>query len=197
MSRDVVVVPPTPALLPAYAGTDDPVAELRSACRAATAWLVDRHPERVRVVTVGARDDNRGRGVSEPAGSRVAAHLLAEAGFTGNVEVSVVPGDDVPADVDGLLVLANGSATRSEKAPGHLDQRSFGFDEAIETALRTGDGGALRRLDRDLGAELWAHDVPAWQALGDLAEGEVSARLTYADDPYGVRYWVVRWTCGS
>ena len=32
MSRDVVLVPSTLALLPEYAGAHDPVADLRSAC---------------------------------------------------------------------------------------------------------------------------------------------------------------------
>ena len=59
----VVLVPGVPALLPAYAGLSDPVAELRAACRAAVEWLEG--PVAV---------------VADAPGRRVADHLLAEAG---------------------------------------------------------------------------------------------------------------------
>ena len=75
--------------------------------------------------------------------------------------------------------------------------RACPFDAAIDTALRSGDPGALRDLDAALGVELWAHDVPALQALGSAADAVVEASVTYAGDPYGVQYWVARWTCGS
>ena len=95
-------------------------------------------------------------------------------------------------------MVANGSATRTEKAPGHLDDRAHGFDEALGTALAQGDAAALRGLDETLGDELWCHDVPAWHRLGELVtEPVTSVEVDYDDDPYGVQYWVVRWTCGS
>jgi hypothetical protein len=197
MTTDVVVVPSTLALLPGYAGAVDAVGDLRAACDDAVLWLVDRHPERLAVVTSEARPDNVARGVVEAPGVRVARHLLS--GYAGDVDVVVVPRDVVPAEavVGGFLVVANGSATRGEKAPGHLDQRSFAFDAAIDTALRAGDPGALRDLDPALGVELWAYDVPALQALGSAVKGVVEASVTYAGDPYGVQYWVTRWTCES
>lgn len=186
MSLDIVVVPSTIALLPEYAGAVDPVAELRAACRESVSWLVDRQPAGVNVLAAPARPDNVGRGVPEGAG-RVGRHLLAEAGFAGVVG----PG------ARGVLVVANGTATRGEKAPGHLDERSFAFDAAVEAALRDGDSAALRDLDTRLGADLWCFDVLALQRLGELASGSVAATMTYADDPFGVRYWVARWECGS
>jgi hypothetical protein len=192
MTTDVVVVPSTLALLPGYASAVDPVADLRAACDDAVLWLMDRHPDRVTVVTAEARADNVARGVTEPAGARVGRHLLA--GFGGRVEVVAgAPSSSEP----GLLVVANGSAVRDAKAPGHLDERSFAFDAVIEAALRSGDAEALRGLDAELGASLWAHDVPALQALGASVRGPVDAVVTYADDPYGVQYWVARWTCES
>ena len=42
--RHVVVVPSAPALLPGYAGIEDPRLELRAAARAAVGWLVAEHP---------------------------------------------------------------------------------------------------------------------------------------------------------
>lgn len=195
MTTDVVVIPSTLALLPEYAGEVDPVAALRTASEDAVLWLVDRHPEQLTVLTAETRPDNVARGVVEPPGARVARRLLS--GYAGDVDLAVVPRDVVPARASGFLVVANGSATRGEKAPGHLDQRSFAFDAAIDTALRAGDPGALRELDASLGVELWAYDVPALQALGSAVEDVVQASVTYADDSYGVQYWVARWTCES
>jgi hypothetical protein len=167
--RRVVLVPGVLALLPEYAGLTDPVAELRAACREAVAWLGDGP------VTIVADDQGR----------RVAEHLLAERGTTAS------------GDHTAYLVVGNGSACRSEKAPGHLDERAFGFDESLDKALRTPDREALTALDDALGAELWAGNVPGLCALGDLLEGAGPAVVDYADDPFGVQYWVMRWTCES
>ena len=70
-------------------------------------------------------------------------------------------------------------------------------DASIDTALRAGDPGPLRDLDAAAGVELWAYDVPALQALGSTVDDVVEASVTYADDAYGVQYWVARWTCES
>ncbi|MBO9524493.1 MAG: hypothetical protein J7518_23380 [Nocardioidaceae bacterium] len=94
---------------------------------------------------------------------------------------------------DGLLVVANGSAKRTEKAPGHFDERAAGFDAELGNALRTGDLASLRALDVALAEELWA-DVDALVALPGL--GTVTeVQVDYDDAPYGVQYWVVRWVC--
>ena len=182
----VVVVPSTLAFLPAYAGIEDPVADVRRAALSATSWLAERHPDRISVLTAAPRPDNLARGVAESSGDRVARHLLAEAGFAG----------EVADGAGGLLVVANGSATRSEKAPGHLDARAGAFDDHLGQVLRAGDTAALRELDVALGEELLAYDAPVLRSLGDL-EGAYESEVDYDDDPYGVQYWVVRWTCGS
>jgi hypothetical protein len=163
----IAIVPSAPVLLPAYAGLTDPAAEVRAAAQDAVAWLGDR----VRVLA------------SDGLGRRVGEHLLGRA-----------PVDDA----DSVLVVADGSARRGEKAPGHLDERAFAFDAAIDTALRQGDPAALAVLDEALGAQLLAAGVPAFRALGALVgERPVRARVDYADDPFGVQYWVVRWECDS
>ncbi|MFL6025155.1 MAG: hypothetical protein ACJ72O_17565 [Marmoricola sp.] len=98
-------------------------------------------------------------------------------------------------DQDGLLLVANGSAKRTEKAPGHFDERAEGFDEELGAALASGDLDALRAIDVDLAAELLA-DVDALVGLGPL--GEVTdVHVDYDDAPYGVQYWVVRYECAS
>jgi hypothetical protein len=175
-----------PALLPEYVGRVDAVAELREACRAAVGWLVAGATS-VTVLSSGGPDAAaRARGISTPLGTRVARHLLDEAGYTG--AVSSAPGDR-------LLVLANGSARRGVKAPGHLDPRSFPFDEHLETALAEGDSAALSTLDVDLGRELLASGIEQLRTLGGLGRPVDEARLSYAADPYGVRYWVATWSC--
>jgi hypothetical protein len=153
----VVLVPGVLALLPEYAGLEDPVAELRAAALAAVGWLG-------REVTV----------LADGQGARVASHLL------GATERS---GTDAS-----YLVVGNGSAMRTEKAPGHFDERAAAFDTALGASLRSGHPA----VDVALARELWA-SVDAIVELAELDDlGE--AQVDYDDAPYGVQYWVVRWT---
>jgi hypothetical protein len=195
--RRVVVVPGAPALLPSYAGLVDPLAEVRATAVAAVGWLVEAVPNDGAVVVVGAPADpaNAARGVAESKAARVARVLLESAGFTAPVTESDTGA--VPPEARALLVVADGSARRGEKAPGHLDERASGFDAAVDSALRHGDPAALRALDPQLGADLLAAGVPALRALGHAVERVDRAEVDYAGDPFGVHYWVVRWTCGS
>ena len=156
----VALVPGVHALLPEYAGIEDPVAELRAACLSAAAWLG-------REVTV----------LASAQGAGVAAYLLE----------ATDRGGDEPS----YLVVGNGSAKRTEKAPGHFDQRAEPFDTALGESLRAGQPA----LDVVLARELWA-DVDAIVELGDL-DGLGSAQVDYDDAPYGVQYWVMRWSCDS
>ena len=42
--------------------------------------------------------------------------------------------------------------------------------------------------------ELWCQGAPCFRVLGEVARGRtVQARVTYADAPYGVAWWVARW----
>lgn len=160
----VVIVPGTLALLPEYASLDDPIPELRAAVDRAVAWLLEDGPAAELAATPGAR--------------RIAGHLL---------------GDHL-GDGPGLLVVANGSATRTEKAPGHFDERAAGFDAAIGKALADGDPAALAAIDLDLADALWAlPDADVLRSLADRVESVQSAGVDYDDAPYGVQYWVVRW----
>jgi hypothetical protein len=94
----------------------------------------------------------------------------------------------------GLLVMGDGSARRSERAPGYVDARAAGFDAAVAAALGAGDAAGLRALDPALGAELLAAGVPAWRVAGHTADPEVDAELLYDEAPYGVGYFVATWT---
>jgi hypothetical protein len=156
--------------------------------------LVAAGPARVVVLHDGPDEANVARGVSQPMGEKVARSLLAAVGWTGEVVVGVAASAAVDAGVrdgDVLLVMANGSARRTEKAPGHLDERSFGFDEALGAALRAGDAAALAAVDAGLGEELLAAGLPALHLLGTLL-GDVAADVDvrFDGDPFCVQYWV-------
>ena len=104
-----------------------------------------------------------------------------------------------PADAAGgnLLVMANGSACRTEKAPGHLDPRAAGFDARLGALLAAGDLAGLAALDRGLGRDLLAAGLESLAGLQALGLQVASATIDYDDDPFGVQYWVVRWQCES
>lgn len=163
----IVLVPAAPGLLPC-AGLIDPFVEARAASLDA---LRSALTSAEFVAVLGAEE--------------VAASLLAQAGYTGS---------RVRDDADLVVIAADGSATRTEKAPGFLDPRSAAFDELIETALATGDAATLAQLDEELAAELWCRGVPGFQAMARLIPAPASATVTYADAPYGVAYWVATWT---
>ncbi len=194
------VLPPLLALLPERAGLVDPVPELRAACRTALADLLAAAGSVV-VLHDPLDDADRARGLTTAGGARVAGALLADAGWTGatayRAPEELGPREAGPAHPGApvaLLVMANGSARRGEKAPGHLDERSFAFDREVGAALAGGDAGRLAGLDADLGDALWAAGVRGLRRLGALlgaAGGPPAAEVRWAGDPYGVQYWVV------
>ncbi|MEU9143498.1 hypothetical protein [Streptomyces sp. NPDC048349] len=94
-----------------------------------------------------------------------------------------------------LLVMGDGSACRTLKAPGYLDERAAGFDAAAARALGAADTAALAALDAGLAAELLAAGRAPWQVLAGAAEGAgLEGRLLYEDAPYGVGYFVAAWS---
>ncbi|QXJ25036.1 hypothetical protein AGRA3207_006469 [Actinomadura graeca] len=113
-----------------------------------------------------------------------------------------------------LLVMGDGSACRSEKAPGYLDERARPYDEAVARALGEGDAAALAALDAGLSRELQAAGRAAWQVLAGAAGATggpqdaggartavagipmtsgLSAGLLAEEAPYGVGYLVASW----
>ncbi|NUU24338.1 MAG: hypothetical protein HOV68_22970 [Streptomycetaceae bacterium] len=93
-----------------------------------------------------------------------------------------------------LLVMGDGTACRTEKAPGYLDERAEAYDAAVALALADADVLALAALDPEVSDELWVAGRAAWQILAGAADGAgLSGRLTYDDAPYGVGYFVAQW----
>lgn len=74
-----------------------------------------------------------------------------------------------------LIVVADGSATRTEKAPGHLDPRAEGFDAGLARALAEVDGRALAELDPELADALWCRGRAALQVLAGALEAGADA----------------------
>ncbi|WP_433572585.1 class III extradiol dioxygenase subunit B-like domain-containing protein [Streptomyces sp. CA-251247] len=94
-----------------------------------------------------------------------------------------------------LLVMGDGSACRTLKAPGYLDERAADFDARAARALGDADVAALKALDESLAYELKAAGRAPWQVLAGAAEGaDPEGRLLYDDAPYGVGYFVATWS---
>jgi hypothetical protein len=217
--------PHPPLLFRELTGSEDVAAPLRAACRAAVqaatagrpdtavvagaadvarAWDPGLTPEVRRFGTTGPREP-----AGLPLSLGVGVRLLAEAGWDGPVERVSLTWDADKDEVERLartladrpdeavlVVLGDGSARRGEKAPGYLDDRSFGYDERTGRALADGDAQALLDLDPVLADELMVLGRPAFQLLGAvaLAQGSVPRpTMHYQDDPFGVMYFVADW----
>jgi aromatic ring-opening dioxygenase LigB subunit len=94
-----------------------------------------------------------------------------------------------------LLVMGDGSACRSLKAPGYLDERAEPFDARVAEALGAADPDALMALDPGLAAALKASGRAPWQVLaGAAAPAGLTGTLLYDEAPYGVGYLVATWS---
>jgi hypothetical protein len=197
MIETVLVLPIPRALLP-WLSEVDPVPELRAACAAALGRLLADGPGRIVVVAPPVSELNQTRGVTESPGLRIARHLLGTMPFEEQVALPYVAASLLEqAEETGpttLIVLADGSACRGEKAPGHLHPDAIPFDDAIERALRDGDVDALATIDPEHAHELWCEGAPGFHVLAEVARGRrVATDVSYADAPYGVAWWVARW----
>jgi hypothetical protein len=93
-----------------------------------------------------------------------------------------------------LLVMGDGSACRTLKAPGYLDERAAAFDAEVARALAAADTAALAALDEQLAYELKAAGRAPLQVLAGAGEGAgLKGELRYDEAPYGVGYFVARW----
>ncbi|MEU0131712.1 class III extradiol dioxygenase subunit B-like domain-containing protein [Streptomyces sp. NPDC006289] len=144
-----------------------------------------------------------------PASLAVGAWLLEHARWAGAPVEGLGVEESLPADrclragaelADragrvALLVLGDGSACRTVKAPGYLDERAADFDAVAAAALGSVDLAALSALDESLAAELKASGRAPWQVLAGAARGAaLNGRLLYEDAPYGVGYVVAAWS---
>ncbi|QGV78128.1 class III extradiol dioxygenase subunit B-like domain-containing protein [Streptomyces ficellus] len=153
-----------------------------------------------------------GGGRPLPASLAVGAWLLGRAGWADAPVEGLAVGERLPAgrcagagrelaaegDRLALLVLGDGSACRTLKAPGYLDDRAAAFDEGAARALGAADTDALAALDEHLAHELKAAGRAPWQVLagaaGDAGRAGLEGRLLYEGVPYGVGYFVAVWS---
>ena len=100
----------------------------------------------------------------------------------------------------GMLVMGDGSARRSLKGPGYLDDRAEPFDTAVEEALREVRPEALSGLDEQLARALLVTGRAPWQVLSGAAgaadDGPWRGTVNYSGAPYGVTYFVAGWVPG-
>ncbi|WP_328320002.1 class III extradiol dioxygenase subunit B-like domain-containing protein [Streptomyces sp. NBC_00388] len=158
-------------------------------------------------VRLGTSDTGSGRDL--PPSLSVAAWLLSRAEWAASPveglgvgeplepERCIAAGRELSARAArvALLVMGDGSACRTLKAPGYLDERAAAFDAAAARALSTADVAALQALDAPLAYELKAAGRAPWQVLAGAAEGaEPGGQLLYDDAPYGVGYYVAAWS---
>ncbi len=213
MIRSVTVVPSPPLLLSEYAGRDDAGAALRGAAvrllGRAGADAGGSPGGSLVLVTVTDREP---RSTKPALGRRVGQLLLRLAGRVAS-DVVEVPWDApletcrtlgsalaaAPGALD-LVVVGDLSARRGEKAPGYLDERAAGFDDAVLSALSTADAEALLAIDVGLAADLLAQGRAALQvaAAAMLGGPRGSALAAYRcvslehSDPFGVLYVLAR-----
>lgn len=213
----VAFVPSAPLLLPALGGGP---ADLRAACLEA----LDALQGAERLVVVGAAPEPGpvtgavdatpwgapGRPAPDvlPLALAVGASLLEASPLAARPRqlygVAGVVAPDLGGPGTGLLVVGDGTAKRTEKAPGHYDPRAEAFDRRVEDALAAGDPEALLSVDEAQAGELWVGGVAAWRVAAAAARAEVRpgggaprgwrGQLRYAAAPYGVGYLVATWS---
>jgi hypothetical protein len=91
---------------------------------------------------------------------------------------------------DDVLVVADGTAKRTQKAPGHFDPRAEALDAAVVQGLQD---GRLPGLDPDLARELLVGGLAAWTTVAASVDEQFETQVRYADAPFGVGYVVATW----
>jgi hypothetical protein len=126
-----------------------------------------------------------------PVGARVRGELVAP---DLPPEECAALGRALAGEGAGLLVVGDGAATHTEKAPGHLDERAGPFDAAVAAALAPGT------------PRPWPRSTPTWprscgrpaarpgRSSRATAGAAWRAELLHSSAPYGVGYHVAVWT---
>ncbi|WP_432253352.1 class III extradiol dioxygenase subunit B-like domain-containing protein [Streptomyces sp. HNM1019] len=158
------------------------------------------------------RDDGASGGSSRslPTSLAVGAWLLEHAGWDPAVPVEglgvgellaaercIEVGRELAGRAErvALLVMGDGTACRTLKAPGYLDERAAAFDAELARSLAAADTGALAALDEELAYELKAAGRAPLQVLAGAGAGaRLKGELRYDEAPYGVGYFVASWS---
>ncbi|GGP80317.1 class III extradiol dioxygenase subunit B-like domain-containing protein [Streptosporangium pseudovulgare] len=218
------VCPHPPLLVPELAGAASPeLDDLRAACAAALGALRDSRPDRIVVVGGADQAGDHGADASGslapwgagvrtgkgepvlPLSLTIGRWLLDRAGMAASA-FHTVPFDAPAAECAALgarlaggpgrvamLVMADGSACLTEKSPGYLDPRAEPYEAAIVGALARSAAPELAALDPDEAAGLQVAGRAALQVLAG-AGGALNGEVLHHAAPYGVGYFVARWT---
>lgn len=194
-------LPTTPLLLPEIAtGAAQELHALREAARAAVRWACE-DASKVAVLTPLADPPAQhgtwsltGYGMTIGEGPEVPLEIAVARWLLGDrIPHVTAPGDGL-TEYDAVLVMGEGSAARSDKAPLHFDARAAACDDFAVSALREGDTAGLRDLDLSLCRQIGATGPALWASTArDVAQVE-SSYVDALADPYGVLYVVARWT---
>ena len=206
----VAFVPATPLLEPQIAqGAAHELAHLRQASLDAVTELAQSGADRLVIVgtapTTGlaiGEPDWSGFGLgSAPTGPALSPSLsighwlLDHVGTQADRYVGVSPqSSNAECAALGQTLVGDGSACRSDKAPGSLDPRAQEFDAEVVEALRLGDSARLARLDSELAGELQVNGRAPWQVVAAMVDAPMASRVVASDDPYGVLYVVAQWS---
>lgn len=193
-------LPMPPMIIPQIAaGAQAELDEIRDAARTATDWVCQAQSVALLVPgdAVGARNWSLdGFGIRVGQGTPVGlAEGIGRWLLDGRPATVVDPDADL-SGYDGVLVMGDGSAARTEKAPKHLDPRAAAFDDAVVAILESGNSAALSALDTNLAGEVGCVGAPAWVGLARQVGSVRDARVDVQTDPFGVLYVVARWTVG-
>lgn len=128
-------------------------------------------------------------------GDRVALEIDAAASAATIAAVATDLGQDTRRTA--LLVVADGSAARSARAPASLHPDAEAFDAEVAAALASGHPHLLAEVDRDRATSVSAAGWPAWHAaavaLAVAEDSAFDAAVRVAAAPYGVGYVVADW----
>ena len=132
----------------------------------------------------------------------IGASVLRDAGWTGTTSFYALErtmSADAAAEVGrgleatrrsvGLLLLGNGSACCTEKAPGSFHPQAETFNATLLTVIRQGDRAAMMELSaHDTADQLSDVRVPLQVFAGATSGHRFLGSITFADDFAGVYY---------
>ncbi|WP_460726292.1 class III extradiol ring-cleavage dioxygenase family protein [Nocardia heshunensis] len=107
---------------------------------------------------------------------------------------------DAESEPVAVLVVGDGAATLSLKAPRYLDERAEAVQADIDRALSAGDRAAIAALDTGLCGEIAVEGRAAYQVLAGLFTADPvdpEVETLYAAAPFGVAYHVSVWRPGA
>lgn len=214
-----VVVPAAPALLPGIGGAADPLSDVRERARQLVLETITATKGAPRVLVIGAGESTRTWSADAPSGAaRFTTGLVPEGALPTDLEIgrSFAPStggelmlQSIAADASPqecaalgrelasgepavLICVADGPATLTEKAPGHLQPDAAPFAGELARALAETDVAALADLDPAICDRLWMRGRPALQVLA-AAGGGLAGEVLADEAPFGVQYLLARW----